>query len=225
METATAEATAPGLTETLLAPWGGLERFERGFDWRTHHPARAARLALADAESYAAQGRAAILEAGGDEEMVEAWTARFVASWRKYQEAGARTANWFITGPARFPVERNRKRMEIEQRRGDEMRALVAGAGGWARRQLRRAATAAAVQEAEAAGVEHEEKTVAGVRLVQNRTLDRVQLIFPGKPEPAMIQELKGRAFRWSPSQGAWQRQLTRNGYWAAEAILAKLEA
>src|SRR5687767_6799856 len=36
---------------------------------------------------------------------------RFVRAWAAYQHAGSRTANWMITGPARFPVRRNEKAM------------------------------------------------------------------------------------------------------------------
>jgi hypothetical protein len=50
-----------------------------------------------------------------------------------------------------------------------------------------------------------------------------VQLVFEGRPEPEVIAQLKGRAFRWSPREGAWQRQLTQNGVWAAEFIAKSL--
>ena len=34
---------------------------------------------------------------------------------------------------------------------------------------------------------------------------------------------LKANGFRWSPSQGAWQRQLTENGKAAARRVLSSL--
>ncbi len=49
------------------------------------------------------------------------------------------------------------------------------------------------------------------VRIVENYEADRLQLIFPGKPEPDMITKLKRNGFKWSPRFGAWQRQLTNN--------------
>lgn len=60
-----------------------------------------------------------------------------------------------------------------------------------------------------------------GCRLVKNPTLDRVQLLFPGKPDPETIERLKRAAFRWSPTNKAWQRQLTPNGIAAAIRFLS----
>lgn len=52
-----------------------------------------------------------------DDELI----AGYVRRWAAYQAAGARTANWMVTGPARFPVERNRKRMDTEHKRLEEL--------------------------------------------------------------------------------------------------------
>jgi hypothetical protein len=56
-----------------------------------------------------------------------------------------------------------------------------------------------------------------------NFELNRVQLIFPDKPDTDTRQLLKANGFRWSPSEKAWQRQLTGNGQYAARQVLAKL--
>lgn len=64
------------------------------------------------------------------------------------------------------------------------------------------------------------EREVNGVRVVENSEIARLQLIFPGRPDSETIAELKSRGFRWSPREGAWQRQLTNSARWAAEAIL-----
>lgn len=63
----------------------------------------------------------------------------------------------------------------------------------------------------------------SGVRLVQNVEANRVQLVFPGKPDAAVRSLLKGRGFRWSPTEGAWQRMLNNAGIWAAKQILEEL--
>jgi len=48
----------------------------------------------------------------------------------------------------------------------------------------------------------------------------RLQLVFDGKPSDGCCAALKSAGFRWAPSQGAWQRQLTDN----ARAALRRIE-
>lgn len=43
-----------------------------------------------------------------------------------------------------------------------------------------------------------------------NRQQIRDKLVIDGKPPRETIQMLKSNGFRWSPTNGAWQRQLTR---------------
>ena len=52
-----------------------------------------------------------------DDELIAGYARR----WAAYQAAGARTMNWMVTGPARFPVDRNRKRMDTEHKRLEEL--------------------------------------------------------------------------------------------------------
>ena len=73
--------------------------------------------------------------------------------------------------------------------------------------------------EAEASR-ESEEEVMSGVRVVRNHGVDRLQLFFEGKPDGETIAKLKRNAFRWSPSQGCWQRQLTPNAVRALKAVL-----
>ena len=58
-----------------------------------------------------------------------------------------------------------------------------------------------------------------GGRVVMNTTENRLQIIFDGKPDADVRTELKGEGFRWAPSQGAWQRQLTDNAMRAARRL------
>lgn len=207
--------------DALLQAVGGRERFATSFHGRSHYPDRLAERAVADAVSLYDASTAELAKADLDAEAVAQWQAKFVKLWAAYQHAGARVMNWFITGPANFPVERNRKRQEIEHRRYDEFYQHATGAAEFARRRARSAERAAL--SAVSAETEHKDRAFGGGRLVFNTTLDRIQLVFDGRPEAETIKELKGRAFRWSPREGAWQRQLTRNGVWAAEAVIKSL--
>lgn len=55
--------------------------------------------------------------------------------------------------------------------------------------------------------------------VVENAGVMRLQLVFDGKPEAETRAKLKASGFRWSPKNGAWQRQLTDNARRALAAI------
>lgn len=57
------------------------------------------------------------------------------------------------------------------------------------------------------------ETTIGGIRILSNVEANRVQIFFPSKPEETMRDRLKQNGFRWSPSEGAWQRQLSNYAY------------
>ncbi|MDR3488795.1 MAG: DUF3560 domain-containing protein [Bradyrhizobium sp.] len=65
----------------------------------------------------------------------------------------------------------------------------------------------------------------SGVRVVENVEANRLQLFFPGKPDAMVRAQLKRGGFRWAPSEGAWQRQLSNGARYAAECVLRTLEA
>lgn len=58
----------------------------------------------------------------------------------------------------------------------------------------------------------------------ENNEIMRVQFIFPGKPDDETRAMLKENGFRWAPSQGAWQRQLTANAKYAAHRVTEFLD-
>lgn len=61
-------------------------------------------------------------------------------------------------------------------------------------------------------------------KVIENAESMRIQIIFEGKPEEAVRSVLKENGFRWAPSQGAWQRQLTANGKYALKRALKELK-
>jgi hypothetical protein len=68
-------------------------------------------------------------------------------------------------------------------------------------------------REAARPEVEDRQATIDGtpVTIVENRDESRLQLIFDGKPPAPVIAKLKSYGFRWSRSQGAWQRLLNNS--------------
>lgn len=59
-----------------------------------------------------------------------------------------------------------------------------------------------------------------GGRIVYNAEANRLQILFDAKPDAEVRSNLKSNGFHWSPSEKAWQRQLTRTAEWAAENAL-----
>ena len=59
----------------------------------------------------------------------------------------------------------------------------------------------------------------AGGKAEINVKDNRLQLFFDDKPDGKIRDELKSNGFKWSPKALAWQRQLTSNAIYAADAI------
>lgn len=74
----------------------------------------------------------------------------------------------------------------------------------------------------ERATVEHEGK---GYTYREDTDENRAMFIFPGKPDEQTRALLKRHAFKWSPSRGAWVRQLTNAAIYAAKQVRAQLDA
>lgn len=64
-----------------------------------------------------------------------------------------------------------------------------------------------------------------GFEVERNTDLNRLQLKFPGKPDENVRSVLKSNGFRWSPREGAWQRQLTGNAEYSLKRVMEKLKA
>ena len=205
--------------QALIDAAGGMDKVQSWFNWRTFKVEMRARQAVEEWGNQLYLNLAELAREGASPEQQQEWQATFIKKWLAYQHAGARTMNWMITGPARFPVAQNEKRMATERKRYDELDAFVKNGRGWLRRRQRGAERAVVSEQAK--GETFAEEVVCGIRMVRNTALDRVQLVFPDKPDAETRSQLKKSGFRWSPREGAWQRQLTRNGVWAAQGFLA----
>lgn len=60
--------------------------------------------------------------------------------------------------------------------------------------------------------------------VIENADIMRLQLRFDGKPDADTRTVLKQNGFRWSPSNGVWQRQLTDNAKFALERVIEELK-
>lgn len=64
-----------------------------------------------------------------------------------------------------------------------------------------------------------------GFKVERNSDINRLQLKFDGKPDESTRNILKSYGFRWSPREGAWQRQLTGNAEYSLKQVAEKLKA
>ncbi len=53
---------------------------------------------------------------------------------------------------------------------------------------------------------------------------NRIHFVFEGKPDADVRQLLKAHGFKWSPSRGAWVRQLNGNSLYNARLVKKALD-
>lgn len=87
--------------------------------------------------------------------------------------------------------------------------------------EIRRLRSRLAVLDAQQAQGDSEQTFTGGVLRI---TPERVQLVFDDKPAAEIRDIVKQWGFRWAPSQGAWQRQNTANGRYAAKQAIKAIE-
>jgi hypothetical protein len=189
------------------------------YEWVSFHPERRADQDIAayidDVRDFAAhcdvialtpeQREAAVTE-------VERYRLRYIALQIGVWSASSRTASPMITGPARFPVERNRKRMNAYEKRVREFLEWREKARRAAIRNISKVGKPEPAHDNRPSEVE----AWAGAHIVRNFALDRVQIIFEGKPDDETRGRLKSSGWHWSPREGAWQRKLTNNALYSA---------
>lgn len=61
-------------------------------------------------------------------------------------------------------------------------------------------------------------------KVVENVEIMRLQIFFDGKPKEEVRTILKHHAFKWSPKNNCWQRQLTNNSKFALKCVLESLD-
>jgi len=133
-------ATATFEDDTLTVAAGSfsltltVRSIERNWDALTHFPDRRARmelLALGERLNAFAEHVAAIVARGGAIDAateIEQFARRHVSLTRRAWVMESRCMSWFIVGPARFPVERNRKRQACADKAFDAVRDHEAAA-------------------------------------------------------------------------------------------------
>lgn len=100
---------------------------------------------------------------------------------------------------------------------GSPKEIITANNGIW---KLEEVAEVVREQIVDTANRESETVDYGDTQVIKNYSIDRIQIVFPGKPSEEVRGKLKSRGFRWSPTEGAWQRQLTGNAEQATRQVL-----
>lgn len=136
----------------------------------------------------------------------------------------SRMMSTMIAGPANFPVRRQEKIWASFEKKSKEFWDWQDRAKKAAIKAVK-AVGAPPVEKPEGAKTGTEELQVGDVLIVVNHDIERVQIIFEGKPAPDVISELKGAAWNWSPRNSAWQRKITNNAIYSAKRIAEAAKA
>lgn len=132
-------------------------------------------------------------------EAKRALMARLNREWRK----GGAAALTGVTEEQRARMAADMAGREAWQSRTQPFeRYQLANLGGQIRQVKQRIAVLAA-----RASVPSSEERIGEVVIRDDADANRVQVVFPGKPDAETIAALKRAGFRWAPSVGAWQRQ------------------
>lgn len=214
-----------------LATDVNLQMAIRAHSGTSHSPERRGESEVADYVASIESFNAKLLAvADNDERMAEA-----VAQSERYREGyikklydiwstRSRMMSTMIAGPANFPVRQQEKVWASFEKKSKEFydwqdRALAAAI------RAIKAVGYVAPPKPEGAKTGTEELQIGDVRIVVNHDIERVQIVFDGKPSSEIISELKGAAWNWSPRNSAWQRKITNNSLWSAKRIAEKANA
>lgn len=74
-------------------------------------------------------------------------------------------------------------------------------------------------EQAATAPIEERTVKVNGIEIIDNIEINRVQIIFPGKPDADIRAKLKSNGFKWAPSQGAWQNYRSERALRIAQEV------
>lgn len=214
-----------------LASDVNLQQAIRAHAGTSHSPERRGESEVADYVAHMTNFNAKLSAvADTDERMAEAVTQsdryreNYVKRLSAVWSSRSRMMSTMITGPANFPVRRQEKIWNAYEKKAKELydwqdRALAASI------KAVKAVGYIAPPKPEGAKTGKEEFTIGDVLIVANHDIERLQIIFDGKPSPEIISELKGAAWNWSPKNGAWQRKITNNSIYSAKQIAAKAGA
>lgn len=146
--------------------------------------------------------------------------AKKYAEWlNEKNKIDASYPSWIITGPANYNTRKNDKknaRLDAHFKKLDEIEGIKSEiqAVPYYKSFKPREEKIYTVKERQHEGADKYFK------IERNKDVNRLQLKFDGKPPQEQREILKKHGFRWSPTQEAWQRQLTPNAEYSIDYVI-----
>ena len=72
--------------------------------------------------------------------------------------------------------------------------------------------------------LDFEDIEFTGGKVIRNKELNRIQILFDYKPNENIRTILKSNGFKWARSQGAWQRLFNKSGIYAAKYVIKQIQ-
>jgi len=269
-----------------------LEQFEKAaytaHYWNSFNPDRAANYTLKEFSADLENDLEEIRQGGADQETADSYQKKYESLFGQWLAKKSRTASAAVTGPARFPTQRNQKalrsehshyevfqewrtrakkailrkakepktyeselvryRAELEGMKANHEKMKLANAAmkkkgadkvqilvsmfpfmsdfdvEWACKwgfglqnnlaNIKRVEERIQVLESKQ-GKEDSEKVYSWGKIELSYTDDRMRIRHNERPDSDTTTLLKKNGFKWSPSNGAWQRQITGNAFWS----------
>lgn len=146
--------------------------------------------------------------------------AKKYAEWlNEKNKIDASYPSWIITGPANYNTRKNEKknaRLDAHFKKLDEIEDIKS--------QIQAVPYYKSFKPREEKIYTVKERTHEGAdkyfKIERNKDVNRLQLKFDGKPPQEQREILKKHGFRWSPTQEAWQRQLTPNAEYSIDYVI-----
>ena len=143
--------------------------------------------------------------------------AKKYAEWlNEKNKIDASYPSWIVAGPANYNTKKNDKknaRLDAHFKKLDEIEGIKSEiqAVPYYKPREEKIYT---VKERQHEGADKYFK------IERNKDVNRLQLKFDGKPPQEQREILKKHGFRWSPTQEAWQRQLTPNAEYSIDYVI-----
>ena len=68
--------------------------------------------------------------------------------------------------------------------------------------------------------IQFDEIKFEGGKAIHNKEINRIQLMFDGKPDEEIRNQLKHNGFHWSRNEGAWQREFNKRTIYVTNSLI-----